>query len=151
MTDFYSLEEGYIDDGMVIGFAKCIGSVTLHYTVHTTMPAVAAPASGLYVQMANADAEGFGIALKTGVTGDVIPVCLYGVVKLKAAAAIAEGDVVENDATSNLMIPIQTIGASDMTAYRGLNYTGTRIRLGYALQAGAVSGDDFLCLVGRVS
>jgi len=148
MTDTYPIEEGFIDDGMVVGFARCIGTVNLHYTVFTTAPA---SSTDLWVQQGADDADSIGVALKAGATNDRIPVCFYGVVKMKAAeTAINEGDILENDATSNLLLPITTIGASDMTCFRGLNYTGTRVRFGKALQAGAASVDELLVLVGRV-
>lgn len=147
MTDLYPDEEGYISDGVVIGFCKAAGSIALHSAVYIGNTAVSGVVS---VVAGSADADSCGVALKAADTNDYIPVAFGGIVKFVAGAAIAEGDMVENDASATYAIPISTLTAGQLVLYRGLNYTGTRIRLGMALQAGASSGDEFLLLIGRV-
>ncbi len=146
MTDLYPSEEGYISDGNVIGFCKVQAEVELHEAVFIHGTAVSGE---IMVAPAAADGDGCAVTLKAGVAGDHIPVCFFGVVKLMAGAAIDEGDQLKNDSLGTYLLPIDDRDSTAATELRGLNYTGTGIRLGVALQAGASSGDELLVLVGR--
>ena len=146
MTDLYPSEEGYISDGNVIGYCKCQATIALHSSVFIHGTAVAGVVS---VAPTAADGDGCAVALKGGAAGEDIPVCFFGVVKMMAAAAIDEGDQVKSDSLGTYILPIADRDATAATLLRGMNYTGTVIRLGVALQAGASSGDELLVLVGR--
>jgi len=85
VVDYYSTEEGYISEGHVIGFAKLGTEVTQLQSVKLGTTA----AGSVVVAVGAADGDSIGIALKTGVTNDYIPVALRGIVKLVAGEAIA--------------------------------------------------------------
>ena len=146
MTDLYPSEEGYISDGNVIGYCKATATLELHESVFIHGTAVSGIIS---VAPTAADGDACAITLKAAVTGDYVPVCFFGVVKLRAAAAIDEGDQVKSDSLGTYILPIDDRDSTAATELRGMNYTGTIIRLGVALQAGASSGDELLVLVGR--
>ena len=147
MTDLYPSEEGYISDGYVIGYCKSQMTLELHDSVFIHGPAV----SGVVmVASAAADGNAIAITLKEAVTGDYIPVCFHGVVKLVAGDTLTAGDQLINDSLGTFQLPMPNTTSSNATVFRGLNYTGTRLRLGVALQNGAASGDELLVLVGRV-
>lgn len=149
MTDLYPDEEGYICDGNVIAFCKCAATTALHAGVKFGATAVSGAIS---VLQGAADGDCNGIALKAGATGDYIPVCFYGIVKMIAGDTINEGDALKNDANATYILPIDTFTHDQFSLWRGVvgATTGTIWRLGMALQAGAASGDEFLMLVGRV-
>ena len=147
MTDLYPSEEGYISDGNVIGYCKATATIALHSSVFIHGTAVSGEIS---VAPTAADGDGIAVALKAAATGDRIPVCFFGVVKMMAAAAIDESDQVKSDSLGTYIIPIADRDSTAATLLRGLNYTGTVQRLGVALQAGASSGDELLVLIGRV-
>ncbi len=101
------------------------------------------------VGAAAADGDAIGVALKAGSAGDVIPVCFYGVMKLKAGGAITAGQILRNDALGTYVLDIADLATGNaVPVYVGDNGTGTAFRLGMALQKAASSGDDFLVLVG---
>lgn len=147
MTDLYPSEEGYISDGYVLGYCKVQAAIELHEAVHVHTTAVSGTIS---VAPAAADADGFAIALKAGAAGEYIPVCFFGVVKLMAGDTLTVGDQLINDSLGTYVLPMPSTTATNATIFRGLNNTGTRLRVGVALQNGAASGDELLVLVGRV-
>ena len=147
MTDLYPSEEGYISDGYVIGYCKAQMTLELHDSVFIHGTAVSGVIS---VASAAADGNAIAITLKEAVTGDYIPVCFHGVVKLMAGDTLTGGDQLINDSLGTFVLPMPNTTSSNATVFRGLNYTGTRLRLGVALQNGAASGDELLVLVGRV-
>jgi len=154
MTDLYPDEEGHISDGLVIGFCKAVDSIELHEAVALGSTGVSGFVS---VKAASADGDAVGIALKSASAGDVIPVCFYGVVKVVAGATITTGQMCMNDALGTYILPIPNIedttaaeGWTNLIEYVGLCGTGTRNRLGIALQPAAASGDEFLLLVGGI-
>jgi hypothetical protein len=152
MTDLYPDEEGHIADGLVIGFCKVVDGVEINEAVGLGLTAV----SGVVSIIASAaDGDAVGIALKSGVTNDYVPVCFYGIVKMYAGDTITAGDIVKNDATGTFVLPIavitDTTGVTGWTAianYKAISHTGTAWRLGLALQNGATTGDELLMLVG---
>lgn len=147
MTDLYPSEEGYITDGNVIGFCKVQAAIELHESVFIHGTAVSGTIS---VAPAAGDGDGIAIALREGAAGDYIPVCFHGVVKLIAGDTLTGGDQLINDALGTYVLPMPNTTATNATIFRGINYTGVRVRLGVALQNGAASGDELLVLVGRV-
>jgi hypothetical protein len=147
MTDLYPSEEGYISDGYVIGYCKCQAAIELHEVVYIHGTAVSGTIS---VAPAASDADGFAVALKAGAANDYIPVCFHGVVKLVAGDTLTVGDQLINDSLGTYVLPMPDTTATNATIFRGLNNTGSRLRVGLALQNGAASGDELLVLVGRV-
>ena len=147
--DYYPPEEGYIDDGLVVGFSRCIGTVNLHDGVyHTGHQGTVDTGYSTWVVASAATGVSVGIALKAGTAGDLIPVCLYGIVKLACTASIAEQDCVQGS-TGTWIMPLDTLDATGANIFRGVNYTGLKVRLGTALQGG-VTSSEILVLVGRI-
>jgi len=148
MADFYPSEEGHISDGLVIGFCTAYDTVEVHEAVGLGITTVTGAIS---ILAAAADGDAVGVTLKAAGAGEKVPVCFYGVMKLKAGAAITAGQTVYNDALGTYILDIQDTktGCDDVwNAYAALSGTGTAFRLGTALQKAAASGDDFLVLVG---
>ena len=149
MTDLYPDEEGYICDGNVVAFCKCAAAVPLHSAVQFGTTAV----SGAITVLAGAaDGDSNGISLKAGASGDFIPVCFYGVVKMIAGDTFTAGDLLKSDASATYVLPIDTFIHDEFSLWRGVcgETTGTIFRLGMALQQGAASGDEVLMIVGRI-
>lgn len=147
MTDLYPDEEGYISDGHVVAFCKVQAAVEIHEVVWIHGTAVS---GALSIAPAAADGDGFAVALKAGAAGEYVPVCFRGVVKLLAGDTITAMDILQNDALGTYVLPIATVTSDEMQVWRGLNWTGTRQRLGVALQAASTSGDEILVLVGKM-
>lgn len=145
MTDLYPDEEGYIDEGQVVAFCKVQAEVEVHEVVYVHGAAVSGCIS---VAPAAEDGDGFAVTLKAGEAGEYIPVVLRGVVKIYAGDTITAMDMVQNDALGTYVLPIPAITSDELQEWRGLNYTGTRQRVGVALQGG-VTGDEILVLVGK--
>ena len=103
MTDLYPDEEGMILDGLTIGFAYAAGSITLNQCVALDSTAVSGVVS---VVAGSSDGDSVGVALKTAVTGDRLPVLLFGMMKLYAGDTITSGDIVQNDSSPAYVIPI---------------------------------------------
>ena len=148
MTDLYPSEEGYISDGTVIGFCKAGGTIDLHETVFIGTTAV----SGVVSVIAGAaDGDSLAVALKAAVTNDFIPVCFHGIVKMVIGDTMTAGDIVMNDASATYVLPLVALTSDQVDLLRGVSATGTYIRLGLLLQAGAASGDEALVFIGRLS
>ncbi len=155
MTDLYPDEEGYIGDGLIIGFAKAAGSITLH-------GAVAIPATGVssYVSVTAATYRtGIGIALRAADTNDYIPIVLYGIVKQTVGAAtFIAGKIVTSATTAGTVDQMPSLAAAtladlsnNLASWNGIGNGGTTAlnRLGLALQPGTTAGDEALIAVGR--
>ena len=147
MTDLYPDEEGYISDGLVIGYCVAAASIALHSGVSIGTTSVA---GAVNVLAGAADGDSLAVALKAADTGDFIPVCFHGIVKMVIGDTCTAGDIVKSDASATYVIPIiQTV--DDILKFRGLNGTGTIIRLGLLMQPGAASGDEALVFIGRLA
>ena len=147
MTDLYPEEEGYISDGTVIGFCKAAGSIALHSGVFLGATAVSGAVS---VVAGSADGDSIAVALKAADTNDFIPVCFHGIVKMIIGDTMTAGDIVKNDASATYVLPL-VYTVDDILKLRGLNGTGTVIRLGLLMQDGAASGDEALVFIGRIA
>lgn len=147
MTDLYPSEEGYISDGYVIGYCKCQAAVELHDTVFIHGTAVSGVIS---IAPSTVDSTAVAVTLKAGVAGDFVPVCFFGIVKLMAGDTLTAGDCLINDSLGTYVLPLPNVTATNATKFRGLNNTGTLVRLGFALQPGAASGDELLAVIGRL-
>lgn len=144
-------EEGYIAQGTDIGFCTLGTAVVSGECVAFGTSA----ANQIVVKKWAAAGDSVGIAKKGGVTGDVIPVVFYGVVKLVAAQTVTVGQVVRNAATAGTTItfgncvPIPNLSTGTAAPLHvSENGTGTAHVLGLALQDGAAPGDEILVLIG---
>ena len=154
MTDNWDQEEGYISQGMILGFCELSTTVVAGEPVAILTTGAA---NKVMVKKWASQADSRGVALKGGNTGDRIPVCFYGVCKMAAYSTITGGDIVMNAGTAGTVgptygnvVPIPPSGATFtyINAFKGLSETGTIIRLGMALQAATTTGDELLVLIG---
>jgi hypothetical protein len=150
MTDYYPSEEGYIDDGQIVGFCKAGGSITLHGAVTMGNTSV----SGYLSVVAAGVATGIGIALKAADTNDYIPVAFQGIVKqTTGTATFSVMDPVHSSGTTAGVVEliVATSGSEyDNMAYTDATTTGF-LRLGYALQAGTTAADEVLIMLSGLA
>lgn len=149
IVDNWDSQEGYICNGAVIDF------VTLETACVAGEPlAFGTAASNKIVMKLHANAaDSSAVALKGGVTGDVVPAVFYGVVKMVAYSVCTVGGFVTNSKTAGTTItygnvhPLtaQTPGQNVLARICG---TGTAFLLGQCLQAGTTVGDELLVLIG---
>ena len=150
--DNWETQEGYICQGNVIGFIELGTAVVAGEALQFDTPL-----AQKVIMKSKVDAAGAcAVALKGGGTGDKIPACFYGVVKMVAYSTITNpGEYVINSKTEGTTITygnVMPLTAVDTTA-QGLylchvNGTGTAHVLGMALQAGTTVGDELLILIG---
>jgi len=126
LTDLYpglALGDVLIPEQASILPFKCAASVAkgdpVQFNTHTEdeLPSVSP------INTDGGVADSIGIALKAGSTGDIIPVCVRGVVKVKACGAITGGLQITGDitgrvdagatATKTIGKALQTFGAAD--------------------------------------
>lgn len=150
-VDYWDTQEGYICQGTDIGFCTlgtaCVAGECVTFGTSA--------ANQIVVNQWAAFADSVGVAMKGGVTGDVIPVVFYGVVKMNCHAAVTVGQCVSNAGTAGttvtygnvIPIAINTGGTSDVL-FALVNATGTQHILGLALQNAGNVGDDILVLIG---
>jgi hypothetical protein len=156
MTDFWDTQEGYICEGQILGFVT-LGTAAVAGDV-VTFGTVAANA--VVMDLAGtANGDGCAVAMKSGVTGDQIPVVFNGVMKMVAHITCTVGDVVINCATAGTTITygqvqpltaINTANHAQIIALKSCNGTGTAYNLGMALQTSGANGDEILVMIGRV-
>ena len=151
MTDMWDSEEGYIALGTDIGFCTLGSAVVAGECVKFGTSV----ANQIVVAKWTASGDSIGVAKKGGVTGDVIPVVFYGIVKLVAAQTVTVGQCLQNAATAGTTItwgncvPIANLSTGTAAPTQcNQNGTGTAHLLGLALQDGATPGDEILVLVG---
>ena len=150
-VDQWDNEEGYICQGSVIGF------VTLETAVCAGDPlAWGTPAANRVVmKMYTAEADSCAVALKGGVTGDKIPACFFGVVKMCGFSVCTVGGFVINagtvgtTVTYGMVTPLTAATGTLVGAYLARNTgTGTAFVLGQCLQAATTVGNELLVLIG---
>lgn len=149
VIDQWDSQEGYISQGQVIGFVElgtaCVAGEPLGFGT----PA----ANKIVMNLYSGEANGVGVALKGGVTGDKIPVCFYGVCKMLAYSTCTVGGFVCSAGTAGTTItfggvtPITAATASAVQWAR-VTGTGTAFILGQCLQAGTTAGNELLVLIG---
>ena len=155
MTDLYPDEEGYIEDGLQIGFAKAYESIALHAAIDLGTTGV----SG-YVSVGQAAFKaGVGIALRAADTNDIIPVLFYGIVKQYGEAGITPGELVVSGTTGTYVAPMPALAAATVADLSnnlcewvgiGAGATTQYYRLGMALQPATTAGDEALILIGAI-
>lgn len=145
MTDYWPEKDGQISDGLVVGYCKAAGSITLHTAVKIS----ASAASCITVDEAGFK-EGVGVAMKAGDTNDFIPVMFYGVMKAKAdtAAAISVMNHVVSGTTAGDFEAMAAVSATTYSSTVSEWLDGSSHKIGLALQAGTTDADEFLLLVG---
>lgn len=150
-VDQWDSQEGYISQGQVIGFVTldtaCVAGDILGFTA-----AAAGQQNKICMSLYTGEANGVGVCLKTGVTGDKVPVCFYGVCKMLAFSVCTAGGFVSSCGTPGTTI---TYGAvTPVTAHTNadhwarLSSTGTAFILGQCLQNGTTVGNQLLVLIG---
>ena len=155
MTDMWDTQEGYICQGQILGF------VELGTAVVAGEPLTWGTSAANKVVMnagGAADGDSPAVAMKGGVTGDQIPAVFYGVMKMVAHVTVTVGQIVEACATAGTTItygqvqpiPNLTTGTA-APVFVGDNGTGTRFKLGMAIQGGAAPGDEILVLIGKTA
>ena len=141
MTDWYPDEEGCILEGFSIAICKALTSITALSGVKLDTTSV----SGVISINQGTYQASVGIAMKAGVTGDMIPVMFLGIAKLLAGGTILVGNPVVSDTTAGYVLSLPSYTTAGVTLH-GVNGTGTVEILGKALQA-AATGDEILVLV----
>lgn len=148
-TDNWSSQEGYICQGNVINFVELGTAVVAGEPLGFGTPA----ANKIVMNLYTGEANGVGVALKGGSTGDKVPVCFYGVVKMVAYSTCTVGGFVSASGTPGTTItygnvtPLTAATASAVQWAR-VTGTGTAFILGQCLQAGTTLGDELLVLIG---
>jgi hypothetical protein len=145
MTDLWPSQDGCIIEGFSIANCYCTQGVTEGYAV-TSHGCAGVTAHQIPIDVSNAVGDGIGIALKTGVAGETIPVLFYGVYKMDTDKVCAIGAFVTNSS------------GGQYASYLGATHTyaklmvgaGASYVLGMALQT-AAAGDEILILVGKTS
>jgi len=136
LTDKWPDEEGFISEGEIVSLFKATGTISKGTFVYLT--------GDLEVQAAVVDCDPIGVALKDAVNGDMVPVCIHGVCKVKAGGAITRGKAVKADASA------RAIEMTDQAVDEGGTSTYTIYyarKAGVALQAAAVADDWILVFV----
>jgi len=133
-TDKWPDEEGFISEGEIVSLFKATATISKGTFVQLT--------GDLEVQPAVSTSDPVGVALKDAENGDMVPVCLHGVCKVKAGGAITLGKAVKSDDSA------RAVELSDQAVDEGGTSTYT---IYYARKAGialqAASGVDDWILV----
>lgn len=149
-TDNWDTEEGYLCQGSVINF------VTLETAVVAGDPlAWGTPlANKIVMKKYAASADSCAVALKGGVTGEKIPACFAGVVKMVGYSTCTVGGMVINSKTAGTTItygnvmPLTAVNTEAGMDLAQVNGSGTAFLLGQCLQAATTLGDELLVLIG---
>ena len=131
-TDKWSSEEGFISEGEIVSLFKATATISKGTLVRLT--------GELEVQPAVVNSDPIGVALKDTASGDIVPVCLHGVCKVKAGGTITRGKAVKSDDSA------RAVEMSDQAVNEGGTSTYTVYyarKVGIALQA-ATAADDWI-------
>jgi hypothetical protein len=138
MTDKWPSEEGFISEGEIVSLFKATATVAQGTFVRLT--------GDLEVQPATANSDPIGVTLKDGVNGDIVPVCIHSVCKVKAGGAISVGKAVKSDDNARAVVltdqAVNEAGSSAYTIYYAR-------KAGIALQAASVADDWILVFVSK--
>jgi len=136
MTDKWPEEEGFISEGEIVSLFKATADISKGNLVRLT--------GDLEVQPAVADSDPIGVALKDVESGEAVPVCIHGVCKVKAGAAITRGKAVKSDASA------RAVELGDQAVDEGGTATYTIYyarKAGVALQSASAADDWILIFV----
>jgi hypothetical protein len=144
VTDYFPKKDGYVADGIVIGF--CIAE-------DTTMAAGSWVAFGtsvadyIAVKITAAASDAVGMCLRApDAIGDKVPVAFQGVVKTAVHSTIGIGDLVSSSITTVTAI-VEALGAYNSA--NQLFNAGTARILGTALQGG-IPADEILVMLNKL-
>jgi len=149
-TDNWDSEEGYICNGAVINFVELSTAVV----AGEPLAFGTAAANKIVMKKYALSADSIAVALKGGGTGDKIPACFYGVVKMVGYSTCTVGGFVINSKTAGTTITygnVMPLTAANTEAGMDLahvNGSGTGFVLGQCLQAATTLGDELLVLIG---
>ena len=136
MTDKWPSEEGFVSEGEIVSLFKATAAVSRGTLVKLT--------GDLEVQPATSNSDPIGVALKDGANGDIVPVCIHGVCKVKAGGAISLGKAVKSDDSARAVVltdqAVNEAGTGTYTIYYAR-------KAGIALQAASVADDWILVFV----
>ena len=143
VTDYFPKKDGYVQDGIVIGFCKA-EDTTMAAGSWVTFGTSVADYIAVKITAVAADAVGMCLRAPDAI-GDVVPVAFQGVVKTAVHSTISIGDLVSNSITTVTAI-IEALGAygSDNQLFNA----GTARILGTALQGG-IPADEILVLLNK--
>ena len=140
MTDHWPYQTGLIQDGFTCGFCYCTAGVTEGYAVK-----VGTHATGkVPVTVSAGVGDAIGIALKTGSTGDTIPVVFLGIVRMDTSSNVTIGQYVMGASGGATVVYVGTGFSTNGVLFGGASYV-----LGRALQT-ATSGDEILIYVNPI-
>lgn len=154
-VDQWDSQEGYISQGQVIGFVELGTAAVAGEPLGFGTPA----ANKIVMDLYTGEANGVGVCLKSGGTGDKVPVCFYGVCKMLAFSVCTVGGFVISAGTPGTTItygavtPLTAEAGTTVYTMQGMqlarnNGTGTAFLLGQCLQAGTTVGNQLLVLIG---
>ncbi|MBX5327603.1 MAG: DUF2190 family protein [Candidatus Bathyarchaeia archaeon] len=136
MTDKWPSEEGFISEGEIVSLFKATAAVSKGTLVKLT--------GDLEVQPATSNSDPIGVALKDGANGDIVPVCIHGICKVKAGGAISLGKAVKSDDSARAVVltdqAVNEGGTNTYTIYYAK-------KAGIALQAASAADDWILVFV----
>lgn len=145
-TDRWPTEEGYIVEGLCIGFCYADsasiaeGRGVKQGTSASSRVAVTVPA---------AVGDSIGVALKTpAAIGDMIPVAFMGVVKMVSTGTFNIGEYVMGGAAGRARIGDAAANTANLQINKAAGSAGSHI-LGLALQSATTEGDEVLILLGK--
>ena len=136
MADKWPSEEGFISEGEIVSLFKATAAVSQGTLVKLT--------GDLEVQPATSNSDPIGVALKDGESGDIVPVCIHGVCKVKAGGAISLGKAVKSDDNARaVVLTDQAVNEAGTGAYT-IYYAR---KTGITLQAASAADDWILVFV----
>ena len=144
VTDYFPKKDGYVDDGMVIGY--CIAEdTTMAAGSYVTLGTTVANYIAVKVSVATADSVGMCLRAPSAI-GDVVPVAFQGVVKTAVHSTVTVGNLISNSMTTVTAV-VEALGAH--ASANLLFNAGTAYILGTALQSG-VPADEILVMLNKL-
>lgn len=139
-TDYWPEEEGYIVEGLAIGFGYADAAIGEGACVQIT----GTTANQVRFATSAATGDSVGVCLRDCAgAGSQAVVALTGIVKMTAACSITVGDFVGGGGSGRQVIEFD--GESDQLTVNG----GSAWILGMALHTAATTGDEILVLLGK--
>lgn len=144
VTDRWPDEEGYIVEGIVIGFCEAGNTLTANRgcargTAATGKIVVTTPAGV---------GDSVGVALKAASAGEKVPVAFSGVIKMVSTGTFNAGEFITGGAAGRAKCGQAAANTSSLNLFKAAGSTGSYI-LGMALQTAAAEGDECLILLGK--
>lgn len=116
MTDYWPSEEGAIVEGGLVLNCYADGAISEGSCVTWGTSA----ANRLPVTATAAFGDGIGVALKAAsAAGDLVPVCVHGIVKLMVGETLTIGDAVVSTGTTGTVYGIEAASSSQLESVAG--------------------------------